>query len=712
MKLIRSLILSCWCLVPGLSTAQAQTGQIGIDYSAQLERATLDGIRLIAVTPGSPAAQAGLRPGDLILMINGQGARADSFNPGQPTRRAGSTLDLMVLRDGNVLPMRLTVAPAPGGEPPTQPPPAPSPAPPQAEPRNPTTAPSGFAVGRVTLPDGSPLPPAVEEVRIWIVGVSSAGRNVTYEPQVGANGTYRQALAEGEYRFSTAYVKVRHGGKVFEVRLEPVGDLATKSRNASAGIVQDFVWKATGPTPRALALGPDPGNHTHWYGSRLSTSAGGWRGDFDEQGGRVNRGRADRLIPEGTRVSLTLRPLTAALDARLLSPVTIERLVNWNVSSHFHDLPPADYELTGVATLPDGRQTPLTFRGSEENRLGFVRTPRINLAWDTTLSHYLDRGLTYYLEEVAVAPTVAVAPAPLLQLSNLAPGSKVTVLWSGSWYPATIKAVRGPEQWLIGYDGFGTSWDEVVGSDRIRPAAAPPPAPAAATPPATPAPAPAPNLTWPAQPPGAVTPIEGAYMTVRSWMSGGVTIEAWFFTRNGRFSRSPSGGINLAALATKPQPSRHEGTYRVENGRLLLAWADGREAWDSPYQGHQESLSLGGQFASRRTGFPPGWRFNGTYEGGASVGGGAVSSSNTLVFRADGTFSRSGIVNFTSVGRTSEVSGGATNASQGTYDFEEFILILRENGTETRSTVLSFGSTNEAGLPEQIYREGGMMRRQ
>ncbi len=126
MKLIRSLILSCWCLVPGLSTAQAQTGQIGIDYSAQLERATLDGIRLIAVTPGSPAAQDGLRPGDLILMINGQGARADSFNPGQPTRRAGSTLDLMVLRDGNVLPMRLTVAPAPGGEPPTQPPPAPS----------------------------------------------------------------------------------------------------------------------------------------------------------------------------------------------------------------------------------------------------------------------------------------------------------------------------------------------------------------------------------------------------------------------------------------------------------------------------------------------------------------------------------------------------------------------------------------------------------
>ncbi len=47
-------------------------------------------------------------------------------------------------------------------------------------------------------------------------------------------------------------------------------------------------------------------------------------------------------------------------------------------------------------------------------------------------------------------------------------GSPVAVFWGGRWYPAMVRAVIGPGQWLITYIGYSSSWDEVVGSNRIR----------------------------------------------------------------------------------------------------------------------------------------------------------------------------------------------------------------------------------------------------
>lgn len=48
-------------------------------------------------------------------------------------------------------------------------------------------------------------------------------------------------------------------------------------------------------------------------------------------------------------------------------------------------------------------------------------------------------------------------------------GGKIDVAWHGVWYPATIKA--GPNAagaCQIGYDGYGSNWDEWVGADRMR----------------------------------------------------------------------------------------------------------------------------------------------------------------------------------------------------------------------------------------------------
>jgi hypothetical protein len=51
-------------------------------------------------------------------------------------------------------------------------------------------------------------------------------------------------------------------------------------------------------------------------------------------------------------------------------------------------------------------------------------------------------------------------------------GQKVEVQWKGSWYPATVQKVKG-EQCFIHYDGYGKSWDEWVGPDRIKAGSAP-----------------------------------------------------------------------------------------------------------------------------------------------------------------------------------------------------------------------------------------------
>jgi hypothetical protein len=53
-------------------------------------------------------------------------------------------------------------------------------------------------------------------------------------------------------------------------------------------------------------------------------------------------------------------------------------------------------------------------------------------------------------------------------------GDKVEVKWGGTWYPAVILEVK-EDIFKIHYDGYGSNWDEWVGSDRIRsgPAAAP-----------------------------------------------------------------------------------------------------------------------------------------------------------------------------------------------------------------------------------------------
>ncbi len=111
-------------------------------------------------------------------------------------------------------------------------------------------------------------------------------------------------------------------------------------------------------------------------------------------------------------------------------------------------------------------------------------------------------------------------------------------------------------------------------------------------------------------------------------------------------------------------------------------------------------------------GFKQGWRLEGEYEGGSSLGGGAIASSNTVVFRKDGTFSRASVASFRTTSDRSMVSGGSQGEAAGTYEFDGYTLTLTEtNAAPLKFTVFAFSDEDAAGRPLYIYRDGTMMKR-
>ena len=211
---------------------------------------------------------------------------------------------------------------------------------------------AGYAVGRVTMEDGSPITTAGHDITIAINGTTEVGARVSYSPPVKPDGTFRQKLAAGSYTFSFCTIEVPFEKKQYIFLLEPVGTLYKKDRDSGEGIVQDFVWKLTGP--RGTSDG-DVNNHTQWHGGSIGVRFGAWRND-------TNKAAPD--LPDGTPITFTLKPTTARqIDGSDAKVVTIERkyVARWKNCDALNNIPVAHYELSGVATLADGKRKPLLF---------------------------------------------------------------------------------------------------------------------------------------------------------------------------------------------------------------------------------------------------------------------------------------------------------------------------------------------------------------
>ena len=101
-----------------ITTGKVEHPYIGIAYQqvdpvamSQLNLNTTNGIVVTQVDPNSPAAQAGLQEGDVILALNGQTLDADHVLTGLLlTHKPGETITLTVLRNGQQMQTSVTLA--------------------------------------------------------------------------------------------------------------------------------------------------------------------------------------------------------------------------------------------------------------------------------------------------------------------------------------------------------------------------------------------------------------------------------------------------------------------------------------------------------------------------------------------------------------------------------------------------------------------------
>lgn len=218
----------------------------------------------------------------------------------------------------------------------------------------PAKAVAGTITGKVLGEDGKPIAVA-EDITVTITGISQAGERISYSPPVKPDGTYQQKVVPGSYRVDQAQVKVKFNGAMFRFDLVPQGKFVGKNRDSGEPITQDFVWKVTGQRAEGQA---DPNNHTHWHGMSIGARYTGWRDDI---------GKAPPKPPKGTMFIFKFTPISKCVDGRDLQAFTVEREYNTDdlvtPNNDLNDIPPASYEITCTAKLPDGSTKPVVLQG-------------------------------------------------------------------------------------------------------------------------------------------------------------------------------------------------------------------------------------------------------------------------------------------------------------------------------------------------------------
>lgn len=231
-----------------------------------------------------------------------------------------------------------------------------------AQAQNAATPQANVIAGRVTTADGKPITTPGATFNLSASGVAmKSGEKVSFSLAVKPDGTFKQKVPEGSYQVRYGKITVPYGGDSFTFDLEPQGTEYKNDRDSSDGIVQDFVWRVTGPTLMYKDSKLDPNNHTHWNGMNVGVRFATYREDL--------KGPPPIALPEGTKLTFTLTPVSGkkAIDGSELKVVTFER--DWRPkdvtpNDDLNDFLPGEYTLTGVAKLPDGKSLPLVFQGA------------------------------------------------------------------------------------------------------------------------------------------------------------------------------------------------------------------------------------------------------------------------------------------------------------------------------------------------------------
>jgi len=240
-------------------------------------------------------------------------------------------------------------------------------------------APGQFS-GRVTNADGSRITLPGVRFSIAINGITAVGENNRFPVSVGADGTFSLKLPRGMFYPPYGTITFPFEGKNYVADLDPVNP-GEGTRNSAGGIVQNFVWRITGPKPRAL--NPDINNATHWFGITVPLLFQPYRSDNQQ---------VMRPLPDGSSIVWTLRPTSKLIDGSEAKLLSIKR--RWSEMASpsmdaLNDLPPTNYEVSGVATLPDGSTKLLLLQDMDDRK--YKPTSRLVLA------PYANGGTVYTL---------------------------------------------------------------------------------------------------------------------------------------------------------------------------------------------------------------------------------------------------------------------------------------------------------------------------
>ena len=206
--------------------------------------------------------------------------------------------------------------------------------------------------------------------------------------------------------------------------------------------------------------------------------------------------------------------------------------------------------------------------------------------------------------------------------------------------------------------------------------------------------------------------LDGLYLMTRFWPGSGLEVVAYRF-HAGTVVLNPIAASPAADLAAERAAHPNGvGSYQVQGGQLIMIFPDARHA------ARLEPQSKGcfgwdaGIFCPVES-FKAGTTLDGTYSGGASVGGGAVMSSTTIAFKRDGTYQRESVSSVSTKTRDSVVSGGSTGTEHGRYRIDGTALhMLPDGGKEAVVSTFPYDDGSTGPAPRSVFFSGGMLKRQ
>ncbi len=195
---------------------------------------------------------------------------------------------------------------------------------------------------------------------------------------------------------------------------------------------------------------------------------------------------------------------------------------------------------------------------------------------------------------------------------------------------------------------------------------------------------------------------DGLYLMTCYWAGTGLETRT-YWSHNGAVVINPIASVKgLDVQSERAAHPKDVGTYQIKDGQMRFTFPD------SALTARLETIPGGfgwdaGIFAPVENS-KPGTSLDGTYSGGATAGGGAVTRSITITFNHDGTDTSGAVGTVSSQGRTSSVSAGSTSSERGRYRIDGTALhMMPDGGKEVVYNTFPYNDQTPGPAPRGVY---------